>query len=326
MSVEFLVLWGGLTLLGLALSSLFSGTETGFYTLNRVRLAVRAGRGDPRAKRLQWFARRPARLLSTLLVGNNIANFLGSYAIARLLAGMEFGQWEVITLNALVLTPLLFVFGETLPKDLFRTNTDRWTYALSGFMRTVSFVLTWTGLVPIVEAAGRLAGRLTGGSAEAPTAARVRVSQLLKEGETAGVLTEFQTTLADRALAFGRRTVEMEMVPWRDVATMPAEVSAERREAILRRVKFTRLPVVERGRAIGVVSLLDLLLEPERSVRELMEDLPSMPASTPVPEALERLRAQAGGVALVEGPGGRPVGIVTLKDLVEPLTGELAAW
>lgn len=328
MSTGEIIWYIALTLIGVSLSSLFSGMETGIYTLNRVRLTVRGGRGEPAAMRLQRFIRQPFRLLSTILVGNNIANFLGSFGIAAILTGFGLSQWETVVINALILMPILFVFGETLPKDLFRTNADVWTYRISPFLAVCWALFTWTLIAPLVEQVGKFAARLVGGEVEAPTTARARVSQLLREGEGAGLLNEMQTTLADRALNFGTRTVAGEMIPWKNVITLPVEASGADRMARLQRVNHTRLPVVERdGTVVGVVSLLDIVLNAERPTRDLVEDPVLLNGDLHVPRALQMLRAkrQAMGI-VVDARTQKPIGIVTLKDLVEPLTGELAAW
>lgn len=317
-----------LALFGISLSSLFSGMETGLYTLNRVRLTVRAGRGEPAAQRLQRFLRQPFRMLSTILVGNNIANFCGSFGIAALLTGWGYSQWETVALNALILMPILFVIGETLPKDLFRTNADVWTYRLGPFLAVCWAIFTWTLIAPLVEQIGKLAARLVGGEPEAPTTARTRVSQLLREGEGAGLLNAMQTTLADRALNFGTRTVAEEMIPWKNVITLPVDLEGPARIERLRRVNHTRLPVVERdGRVVGVVSLLDIVLRPQQATRELMVEPALLPGDLYVPRALQELRAKRRSMGIVIDPKTqKPSGIVTMKDLVEPLTGELAAW
>ncbi|MHC4107138.1 MAG: CNNM domain-containing protein [Planctomycetota bacterium] len=215
MSVIELAFFGVLVIVGVSLSALYSGLETGIYTINRVRLVVLANRHDRAAKRLQLETDRPNRLLGTLLVGNNVANYMGTYGVAAILDSLAFTPGQAIVINAGLLVPLLFVFGETLPKDLFRTHTDRWTYRLSGVLVLSRWLFTACGLLPVVRATGAVAGRVLGTAPDAAASARQHISQLIKEGVGVGVLSEAQTTLADRALALRDRTVSAEMVPWR---------------------------------------------------------------------------------------------------------------
>ncbi|MHC5002579.1 MAG: CNNM domain-containing protein [Planctomycetota bacterium] len=322
------LLFGGIVLLGLTLSALFSGLETGLYTINRVRLAVRDGHGDPAAMRVRAILGKPARMLATILIGNNIANYLSSFGIAALLDRAGFVPAEAIALNAALLIPTLFVFGEILPKDLFRSHTDHWTYACSWFLRGAELLLTWTGLVPVVQGFGAATARALGGNQSQNRSARQRMSRLIKEGAGAGVLSETQSSLADRAMVLRDRRVADEMVPWREVVTLSAKTEPKRVRALLRRRHYTRYPIVDReGRAVGIVSLLDTLLDPTVDLRELAAPAIELEPDTPVREALRTLRDQRAAMAVVARPSDRrPLGVVTLKDLVEPLTGELASW
>jgi CBS domain containing-hemolysin-like protein len=323
-----LVVFAAMVLCGLLLSALYSGAETGLYTLNRVRLAVRAAAGQRSARWLRDLLRRPQRMLAIILVGNNIANYLASYGVAAILDGLGLTAWQAIGINAAVLIALLFVFGEILPKDLFRTHTDRWSYGCAEFLRWSSRLLTITGLVPLVLGIGHLAARLLGADLGRTGGARQRISMLIREGLGAGVLSESQTTLADRALLLRNVTVEDEMIPWTRAVTLSVDADRRGRDFACRRSTFTRLPVVDRsGRVVGILSLLDAALEPERSTASLMREPMQLDASMPARQALHDLRESGNSMAVVvRGGAPRPVGIVTLKDLVEPLTGELGAW
>jgi CBS domain containing-hemolysin-like protein len=320
--------WGLMMLAGICLSALFSGLETGLYTINRVRVVVRANRGERAALRLQREIGQPNRLLSTLLLGNNVANYLGTFGLAAILDGLGFTGGLAIVINAGVLIPLLFIFGETLPKDLFRTHTDRWTYGLTGVLSLCRWIFTVTGLLAVVQMTGRIAGRLVGTGPEAAATARQRISQLIKEGVGTGVLSEWQTTLADRALAVRRRSVATEMIPWSNVVTVPVGADPQRREALISRRNFTRMPVVDdSGRVVGILSSLDALLEPQRPTASLMSEPMTIPTTMRLRAALRLMRQRHRAMAVAVDPrSGRPRGLVTLKDLVEPITGELAAW
>ena len=186
--------------LGVFISAVFSGMETGLYTLNRVRLTVRAARRQGQAVRLRREFAHQDRALSTLLIGTNAASYMVSYAIARLLHEFSIDDWTLIVIEVLVVTPVLFVFAETLPKDLFRTHADHWMYTLSGVLVGSKWLFRLVGLLPIVQLVGLLVGRLLGAGSRDAVSARQRVSQLIKEGVGTGVLSASQTTLADRAL------------------------------------------------------------------------------------------------------------------------------
>jgi putative hemolysin len=315
-------------IVGLVMSALYSGLETGLYTINRVRLMVRASHHERTAERLRRFTQNPNHMLATLLLGNNIANYAGSFGIAAILDYHGVGPGKAILINAGILIPLLFIFGETLPKDLFRTHTDRWSYALSALLTATSRLLTVIGLVPVVQSFGWMLSRLAGADTAAAVTARQRMSQLIKEGVSVGVLSEHQTTLADRALALRDRTVGDEMIPWSRVDRVPLDASPQRRNEMVNAQRHNRLPIVDReGRVAGLVAALDCLLTPDQPTRELLHETMELSRDTSVRDALRLMRRKRCPMAIVVNRRSKqPVGIVTFKDLVEPLTGELAAW
>src|SRR5690242_7607943 len=107
------LIFGVLALLAMILSALFSGIETGLYTINRVRLTVRASHGDRRAVRLQNYLANPNRMLSTLLMGNNLAHYVVSFSVAAIIDEFGIAPGSAIAINACLLIPLMFIFADT---------------------------------------------------------------------------------------------------------------------------------------------------------------------------------------------------------------------
>ena len=327
MSTTEIIAAAGLALGAVFVSAVFSGMETGVYTLNRVRLTVRSAHGDRRAVRLRHELSHQNRTLSTLLIGTNAASYLVSYAVARLLHGLALNDWTLILMEAVTVTPLLFIFAETLPKDLFRTHADHWMYTLSSVLVISKWTFRLCGLLPIVQFAAVLVARMLGATSPDAVSARQRISHLVKEGVSTGVLSESQTILVDRALTMRGRTIESEMIPWNRVATVHRDAERPQRETLIRRRNFTRMPVVDdQGRVVGILSSLDALLAPDEPTRALMSEPLTFGGRTPVREALRTMRTARRKMAVVVSVDGSSRGLVTLKDLVETVTGELGAW
>ena len=346
MTLADLVLWGPLMLAGFAGSAYFSGVETGVYTLNRVRLHLLDARGVAAAVRLRRLVDQPARLLAVLLIGNNAMNYLGTFGLAVLLEAGGVRGWRGVVLNVACVTPLLFVLGETLPKDLFAAHGDRLLYPLSGSIRFFERLFTWTGGVPLVNGFGLLAMRLVGGGdPEAPGSAsgrasggggqaavrhpRRQVQALVREGLGQGVLTGEQSDLLERVFRAEGRTVGQEATPWESVVTAgPGDTVAVLRERA-GRTSRSHLPIVDAaGRVTGWVDLFEVLRsDPDAGVQlaELRRAVPFLPPETPVYAAIERFQKGRWTLAVV-GTADRPLGVVTMKDLVEPVTGELLRW
>ncbi len=321
-----LVADAALALFAIVLSAIFSGLETGCYTLNRIGLAVRVGRGDRRARLLDGELARPDRVLATLLIGNTIAHYLSGLGIAAILEQFGFGPIESVLINLAVLLPITFIAAETLPKDLFRTYTDVWTYIFASYLRAWRLLLTVIPLVPAVAFIGNVVKRSIGGNEQAALVEpRQRIAKLIREGVHAGVLSEEQTTLANRALRLRGLTVAGEMTPWSRVTTLQVDAPLAQRAATLVRSGASRLPVVDRaGRVVGILTALDAILEPNASTSAIMKPPTVFAPTESALAAVRAMRAIRVRLAIVcDAANGQPLGVVAIKDLVEPVTGNL---
>jgi CBS domain containing-hemolysin-like protein len=321
------ILWTAGAVACLAWSAGCSGTEMGCYAVNRIRLDLRASRAAPvdrAARTLYRELQRPDRNLVTLLISNNIANYLMAVCTtaAMLSAGLTPQQTGVI--GTVVLAPLTLVLGEALPKEVFRANADRMVYALALPLKWSRLALTAVGIHPLVRLVSRLAERLSGIRPDAVSDARQRVTLLVREGVGAGFLSTAQASLADRALVFGRVRVSDEMTPWSLVRSIPEDADHASAVRIASLSKRSRLPMTDAtGRVIGVVRSMDVFIHPGVQPAALARPVPQVPPEMPARDALLALRDSPMGVAVVRDASGKPLGLVTAKDLVEPLTGEL---
>lgn len=317
---------------GLAGSFICSGLETGFYSMNRVRLDVRAARIPPdRAARfLKDGVEHPDRIITTLLIGNNVFGYLAALAAAALLEGRGHEGASLIIIDMLVLTPLLLIFCEALPKEMFRVEADRLTYRFAWALSLMRRTFAAVGLLPLVvgtaRAVARRAARRAGAHADEsalPAEPRRRIEALLKEGAAQGTLSASQATLVERALAMRGATVADEMVPWHRVQLLPLDIERGRLVAFLTREAHAHYPVIDRrGRVVGVLWQPSVFLDPTLPLGELLREPARLPPALPVLEAIALVRASSARVGIIER-GGRPLGMVTEKDLVEPLTGEI---
>jgi len=322
--------WWSLGLVSLAGSALCSGIELGLYSLNRVRLDLRAGAHPPQrsAVMLKDEIQNPARLVSTILIGNNAFHFLVAASSAAIFAGANLSDAQAAALNFAVVAPILLIFSEALPKELFRVEADRLTFVFARPLRLLRVLFTVTGVLPLVAAIARLTERAAGLKPDEHLGdARQRMAMLLKESAPASQLSESQSSLFDRALALRDETVEDEMVPWERVRTITAETDRARAVRVVSAQASSRLPVVDRaGRVVGVLRQIDLYTTPPDVPLERLLTTPvRFDPDTPVLDAAQTLLSSPARLGIVERDG-RAIGIVTAKDLVEPLTGELPDW
>jgi len=313
--------------LGLAGSALYSGLETGVYSLNRVRLEVLSHQKDKAASLLDRLVTRPTSLLSTLLIGNNLTNYMGTAGLTVLLERhWQMQDWQIIVTNMLIVAPILFVFGETLPKDLFSAYSDKLMYRLVRILDVSRIVFTVTGLVPLIGIFHSLMSRLFGIEPQRVPHPRRQVELLFKEGVGRGLLSDEQSAIIERVLSLAGRTVADEMVPWSKVNKIHPQDSPKVLWDYARNTERSRFPVVDiTGKVLGVVSLYKALRYEESAcppISELIEPVTTIDASTPLRDGLSNLQTQGAALAVVTR-NKIPVGVVTAKDLVEPVTGEL---
>ncbi len=313
---------------GVLTAGLLAGLETGMYRLSRVRLSIRASRGDRGAQRLAAEYARPRRLLATLLVANAIAGWFASFGTSQVFDALGYGVVTAVILDLVVLVPVVFLFGEVLPKDLFRVHADRYMPRYAGLLVLLRRLLCWTGVVPLVAGIGSLAARIFGKpTSEDSIGSRARVASLLAEGVGSQGLSEAQLGFADRVFTMRGITVGQEMRPWREVASIPISASPAERARVFGTSGSSRLPVVEpSGRVVGLVSAIDQMGRSEEPTSGLLRTTLIVSPATPALEVIGLMRRERLQLVIVAENPEKPLGIATMKDLVEPLVGDLAAW
>lgn len=331
MSTIEIILWSLVMLVGIGGSAFCSGLEVGLYSVNRVRVQVEgAKRSGVRARRLQKMLDQMVPSLTTLLVWNNIFNYAGTLALTTLVALFGLSDLGMILIQVVVLTPILLVFAESTPKEVFRANADalmpRFVIVLVVFRR----VVTWVPIVPVLGWVAESTSKLVGvGSLGSLGDARERVAELLKFGSTS--MSEAQVTLIDRALQLEHAKVQGEMIPLGRVRTLRAGWTIERARASVRGHPYSRFPVIGKdGRVGGVIHAIDLYTHesaknPSASIDPMIEPVVLVSPQMSVEKALRTLNRSGGHLGVVR-QGTTDIGIVTRKDLVEPLVGELEEW
>lgn len=333
MSTPEVLGYAALCLAGFVGSALCAGGEMGCYSVNRIRLSLRAraavldpGSDEP-ARILADELEHAARLLAVLLVGYNLFSYCLTLGLAALLQARGYTEWTIILLTAFLIGPVLFVLIDTLPKELFRAEADTLTFALARPVRWLRLLLTFTLVLPATQIAARVASALLGGGDDSslPTA-RERMNALLKEGARHGAISESQATLLDRAMALRDATVRDEMTPWSRVHSLTLDTDPHKALASAAAAGSSRFPVLDsRNHVVGIIKLLDLCLQPDRPLADLLQPPVFLSPGLSVRAALLQLSETASPLAIVMD-ASKPAGVVTAKDLVEPLTGELAAW
>lgn len=326
--IAAIVGWAVLLCAALVLSAYYAGMETGLYVLNKIRLDLRAESGERRGRALRSLLSDPNSFLAVLLVGNNIANYAATFAVSGLFVAV--GRRELAEALSLVLVaPVLFILGESVPKTVFRRTAERWVYRMAWLLRTSGFVFRWTGLVPLVRAFAMMITRLTGSeNRELAPLAHGNISAVVAEGRATGTITHFQSVMADRVMRIRDVTLADVMVPMERVVSASRNVTREELIELLKAHEYSRLPLLgDRGQAVGVLNVYDVAMsDAGEAPAEKSRPPMTLPAEMTVTDALYRMRRARAPMAVVRARDGRHVGIATIKDLVEEIVGELEEW
>ena len=320
------------------LAGLFAGSETGLYQLSRLRLRLGIEKKQLLFVILGKIMHDRVGLLLSMLVGTNLAHYFATSIIANMFL-VKLGDEHTAELFTTILTaPILFVFSELIPKNIFFYRADLLMPYLAPFLHIFHKIFSWCGVVSVLKLVSGSFGRSMGlawSSKTAITSAeRHRLKAILQDTHEEGLFSSTQADMINRIVSIPGTRIEQVMVPINNVEI--ADVGSDR-TALLRKLKkcaFTRLPVVEgqQGNIIGFVNIYEALSssEPFDNLRNFIRPIRRLDAATTVIEAINIMQRESQRIILVvkTGRGGRerPMGIVTMKDLVEELLGELAEW
>jgi CBS domain containing-hemolysin-like protein len=323
--------WYLIATLCLLISSIASGSEIGIFSLSRVRLRLRAHQNRRSAVILSQWLRQPTNVLEGLLVIQNIAGFVFAAAVTNILTAYGFGENSTAVISTLIVTPLILILADIAPKDLFNTHADSWMYPLAPVYRAIFFVLTVIPVLPLIRFLSHASTyyfRKRG--AEEISTPRAEIVKLFQESTATGVISSAQQDIVQRALRLARITVGDVMIPWPDVIGVPQSISREGFRALVRRYPVSRLPVLGRSttEVLGLVEVLDVLAAPDQTAPLSKHLRPHMTliAEQDVRSAITLMQRAKQTIAIVIDRQGRAAGIVTLKDLIEQLVGDLESW
>lgn len=308
----------------IALSAYFSATETAFTSLNRIRLKTRADDGDKRAARTLALAADYDRLLSTLLIGNNIVNNVAT-TIGAVLFIKLIGSAKGPTVSATVLTVVILVFGEVTPKSLAKERPEVWAIAATPLLRVLAVVLTpvnflftqWKKLLRVL-----LRHQDDDGITEE------ELMGMVDQAETEGSLDQHESDLIRNAIEFNDMEVSEILTPRVDLEALADTATMEEAAAMYASSGFSRLPIYHDSidNIIGVLHEKDFYAAYCRGAKRLSELKSSVLYTTEtarISDLLRQLQQNKVHMAVVVDEYGGTQGIVTMEDIMEELVGEI---
>ena len=305
------------------MSAYFSATETAFSCLNKIRMKSRAESGDHRAALAMDLVEDYDRLISTILIGNNIVNITAS-TVGTVLFTKLYAAYGP-TVSTVVLTLVVLIFGEISPKSLAKEHAESFAMFSAPILRV--FLLVLRPLNFLFSQWKRLLNMIFHPSEDQGITEEELIT-MVSEAENEGGLDQHESQLIRSAIEFGDLEAGDILTPRVDIVAVEDSASMEEIAAVFAESGYSRLPVYHDtiDNIIGVVHEKDFYLarlKKETSLEELVKPTLYTTGSTQISQLLRTLREQHHHLAVVVDEYGGTEGIITLEDILEELVGEI---
>lgn len=307
-------------------AAFFSGAETAFVSCNRIRIRHLAKGLDRNAQVAEKLLAKPERVLATTLVGTNIFIVLG-VVMAATYAGILLRHYEGLggVVATLVMTPVILIFSEAVPKAYFYRHADIITLRIGSIIRLFSYL--FSPLVILSTFLTRKLMSLMGDeSPKNPFVTRDELRVLMWESGRLGILEKHEQDMIHHIFKFRETAVRSVMVPLVSVDAIGVSQKVASALKVIGDRGHSRLPVYERriDNIIAYVSVGDLLgKDSNTSIRKLMRSAFVIPETKSIADLLLDLKARGEHLAVVVDEYGGVSGIATLEDIVEEIVGEI---
>ena len=308
----------------LVISAVCSATETAFSSVNRIRLRNFAESGNKSAEKALKIIDNFDKALTTILVGNNVVN-IASSSMATVLFTEQFGGGSV-GIATLVMTILVLIFGEIIPKSLAKQNSESFSVFMAVPLSFAMFVLT--PITTVFMSINSLATKLFVKKNNQPTVTEEELKYIIEEIEDEGVLEEQESDLVRSALEFDEITISEILVPRVNITAIELNTPIDRIRTLFLESGFSRLPVFENSidSIIGILHKSDfyeLYLNKENDITPRLKKPVFISENKRISEALREIKESKVHMAVVVDQYGGTEGICTLEDIIEELVGEI---
>lgn len=307
------------------LEAFFSGSEMAVISVNRIKLEQLAQGKLTQAVLLKKMLAAPDRLLSTTLVGTNISVVISSVIFTALVVDTLGPSYTWLT--TVVMTPVVLIFGEAIPKAVFRYYADRVTFRIARLLRFFEW-LFWP-LVILISSISRVI--LAPWRAKEPKRASLFVTReelrlLIKESKKDEIIKPHERAIIHRIFEFGSKKVKEIMVPLKSIISLEAAGSPEQLKELAKTSGYSRIPIYQDKpeNLIGFANVFDALYA-ERALSKVSDCLrPVLYISqeSPIDQVFYSLQLKRMQIAILLDEQNRHTGMVTFKDLLDEIAGE----
>jgi len=321
------IIYGLIIIAAVLLEGFFSGSEIAIISLNRIRLRILAEAKEKKAVIVQNMLHNPSRLLATTLIGTNIAVVVSSSFFTMLLYD-SFGPSGSELMTTLILSPIILIFAELIPKAVFSQTANSMALRLgsvlkffwSAFYPVVWFVNLFTGSILRLVSADLLAKKKN------PFVTKEEIKYLIRESETQGHIDTYERSIIYKIFDMGRKNITSIMRGLDELIFAHDKDNIEDVIARARQRGYTRFPVrSESGEFIGIINILDIVHESDRSlqINRFLRPIEFVDENMHVDNALFKIKAKKQTLAIAVDFNKNPTGFFTMEDLLEEIIGEI---
>ena len=308
------------------LSAFFSSAESALLSANKVRLMNLQDEGNRKAKLVLNLLEEQSKVISTILVGNNVVNIAASSLATKVALDMWGDAGLGLATGAMTL--IILIFGEVVPKNIGAINANTWSMVVAPPLKLLAIILT--PIVWVLSEISRLAGKLSRSEDGDPFITEDELKILVNAGQEEGILDESETEMINSIFEFDETTVKEIMVPRIDMTAINGEETIENILPKIIAAGHSRIPVYENSidNIIGILYVKDLLknLDEDFStfkVKELLRSVYYIPENKNVSDLLAEMRQKRVHMAIILDEYGGTAGLITIEDLIEEIVGDI---
>ncbi len=306
-------------------SAYFSATETAFNTFNRIRMKNMAEKGDKNAELVLKLAEDYDTLISTILIGNNIVNILASSLATVFFAKIITSGDLSVTVSTVVMTLLVLIFGEIIPKTLAKQFPEKFSLFSAHIVNLLVYILFPISI--LFRGMQKLLAKVFKQEEDKGMTEEELIS-IIEEAEEGGGIDEEESTLIKSAIEFNELEVSEIFTPRIDITAVPNNVTKEELAKVFSESGYSRVPVYEGDldNIVGIIYYKDfftLSFKSSTPISEIIKPVMYVTKTQKISDLLKDLQEKQLHMAVISDEYGSTAGIVTLEDILEEIVGEI---
>ena len=312
----------------LLFSAFFSSAETALTTINKVRLRMLVEDGNKRAIILDKVLNNSRKMLSTILIGNNIVNIAASSLTTIFIQSIFNVSW-IVSIGVGILTLIIIIFGEIMPKTVASIHAESIALCYGKYVRF--FMIVLTPVIFILNAFSSILLKIfrVNVNLNSSSITEDELRTIVGVSQEEGIIEEDEMDMINNVFDFGDTCAKDIMIPKVDITMIPIDISYNQLLEVIKEDKFTRMPVYkdDSDNVVGILNIKDMMLNGVNrnnfDIKKLMREPYFTHEKEELNDLLVEMRNNEPGMCIVLDEYGQTEGLITLEDIVEEIIGDI---